>query len=272
VSVIPAAPPGPLGLSGQADPVDAQLWHFTITNVQGSYLTCYWGDVSETSVPSEPTTPETFQLDHRYAAAGTYTITAHSAQGNQSDVQLTITVAESTYIPPDTTPPVEPIEVAWRPTVDDVAALIRARTKDASGNELGTFTAATRPTDAEVEQLISNGCAKVATLVGWTLPGDAELEAKHLAALWTACEVEQSYWPEQVRSERSPFAQLLAMFEYDVGPFLQYVASLSPAGALGAKSGTMATPSSTVAYAYEWGYGLGAPLSDVVNVGSGGNK
>src|SRR5215471_17391851 len=101
-----------------------------------------------------------------------------------------------------TPPPVDPLTIPWRPTVDDVAALIRARTKDASGNELGTFTSATRPTDAEVEQLITNGCAKVATLVGWTLPSDAEAEANHLAALWTACEVEQSYWPEQVRTER----------------------------------------------------------------------
>jgi hypothetical protein len=168
--------------------------------------------------------------------------------------------------------PIDPLTVPWRPTVDDVAALIRARTKDASGNELGTFTDKTRPTDAEVEQLITNGCAKVATLVGWTIPDEAEPEATHLAALWTACEVEQSYWPEQVRSERSPFAQLLAMFEYDVGPFVDYVAALTPGGggSVGARSGTFYTPSYTVAWAYTYGYGVG-PLSDLVNVGSGSN-
>jgi hypothetical protein len=171
------------------------------------------------------------------------------------------------------TPPVDPLTVPWRPTVDDVAALIRARTKDASGNELGTFSGATRPTDAEVEQLITNGCAKVATLVGWSFDANAEAEATHLAALWTACEVEQSYWPEQVRSERSAFAQLLAMFEYDVGPFVDYVAALTPAGAdsIAARAGTFYTPSYTTAWAYTYGYGLAAPLSDLVNVGSGGN-
>ena len=105
------------------------------------------------------------------------------------------------------------------------------------------------------------------------MPSDAEHEATHLAALWTACEVEQSYWPEQVRSERSPFAQLLAMFEYDVGPFVNYVAQLTPAGSgsMAARSGTFYTPSYTTAWAYTYGYGTAAPLSDVVNVGSGGN-
>jgi len=174
-----------------------------------------------------------------------------------------------------TPPPIDPTTVVWRPTVDDVAALIRARTKDASGNELGTFTDQTRPTDAEVEQLITNGCAKIATLVGWSFPSDAEPEATHLAALWTACEVEQSYWPEQVRTERSAFAQLLAMFEYDVGPFVNYVAQLAPAGSgsLAARSGTFYTPSYTAAWAYTFGYGTGgAALSDLVNVGSGGNE
>lgn len=170
------------------------------------------------------------------------------------------------------TPPVDPLTIPWRPTVDDVAALIRARTKDASMNELGTFTDATRPTDAEVEQLITNGCAKVATLVGWTLPADAEHEASHLAALWTACEIELGYWPEQVRSERSPFAQLMAMFEYDVAPFIDYVAQLTPpgSGTMGSRSGTFYTTSYTAAYAYTYGYGV-APLSDLVNVGSGSN-
>jgi hypothetical protein len=172
--------------------------------------------------------------------------------------------------------PIDPLAIPWRPTVDDVAALIRARTKDASGNELGTFTDKTRPTDAEVEQLITNGCAKVASVVGWTLPADAEHEAKHLAAIWAACEIELAYWPEQVRSERSPYAQLLAMYEYDIGAFADYVAQLTPAGSgtMGARSGTFQLASSTVAYAYTYGYGygVGAPLSDVVNVGLGGNE
>jgi hypothetical protein len=168
-------------------------------------------------------------------------------------------------------PPVDPLTIPWRPAVDDVAALIRARTKDASGNELGTFTDKTRPTDAEVELLITNGCAKIASYVGWELHVDAQAEALHLAAIVTACEVELSYWPEQVRSDRSPFTQLWEMFVYDIGPFANYAAALAPAGTIATRSGTLYTPSATVVYAYQYGWGFGAPLSDVTNVGSGGN-
>ena len=265
----PQAPPGPLVLTGVADAADSQLWHFTITNVQGVYLTCYWGDVSETSVPI-PTPPMDAQIDHRYEAAGTYTVTAHSQQGNQNDVQLTVTVAESSYVPPDTTPPVDPIVVVWRPTVDEVAALLRARTKDASGNEVGTFTDMTRPTDAEVEMLITNGCAKIASLVGWDIPGDAQAEATHLAAIVAACEVETSYYPEQVRTDRSAYQQLWAMFQDDRQAFIDYVAALAPIGAVGAEIGTFDVASGTVVWAYQYGYvgptATGARMSDVVNV------
>lgn len=169
--------------------------------------------------------------------------------------------------------PVDPLTIPWRPTVDDVAALIRSRTKDASANEVGTFTGATRPTDAEVEQLITNGVAKVASFVGWEIPADAEPEALHLAAIWAACQVELSYWPEQAFRERSPYAQMLASFEYDIGPFVEFVAQLTPAGAgtIGARAGTFYSPSATAAWAYQFGYGLTSPLSDLVNVGLGGN-
>ncbi len=164
-------------------------------------------------------------------------------------------------------PPVDPLTIPWRPNVNDVAALIRARTKDAQSNEVGTFTDNTRPTDAEVEELITNGCAKVASFVGWNLPADAEPEARHLAALWTACEIEQSYWPEQVRSDRSPFAQLMQMFTFNIAQFVEYVGQLSPGGVLGARTGTLPTPSATVVWAYT--YGFGWPTSDLMNTGLG---
>jgi hypothetical protein len=51
---------------------------------------------------------------------------------------------------------------SWRPQVEDVAALLRARTKDANGEEHGTFDDSTRPNAIQVEILITNGCADVA--------------------------------------------------------------------------------------------------------------
>jgi hypothetical protein len=45
-----------------------------------------------------------------------------------------------------------PIDIA--PSVADVAALLRARTKDVNGEEIGTFNDDTRPTSAQVLTLI----------------------------------------------------------------------------------------------------------------------
>jgi len=168
------------------------------------------------------------------------------------------------------TPPTDPLTVPWRPTVDDVAALVRARTKDASMNEVGTFTSATRPTDAEVEQLITNGCAKVAALVGWDFPADAYAEATHLASIVAACEVELSYWPEQVRADRSAFAQLWQLWTEDRDAFVSYVSQITPPGEGGvaAKIGTLDVMPGTVMWAYQYGYAMpvGTKLSDLVNV------
>jgi hypothetical protein len=98
-----------------------------------------------------------------------------------------------------------------RPTVDQVANWIRARTKDSSGNEVGTFDAETRPTDTQVEGHIDDAYA----LVGVRLPAldDPALAGllpavAAVVALEAACQIEKSYWPEQVRSDRSPYTEL----------------------------------------------------------------
>jgi hypothetical protein len=166
------------------------------------------------------------------------------------------------------TPPDNALNAPWRPGLDDVASLIRARTKDASGNETGTWSSATRPTDAEVEACISHGCSKVATLVGWDFDSSCYDEATHLAALWAACEIEQSYWPEQVRTERSPFAQLMGMFTSSVQAFIEFVATMTPIGGIAPRAGTLYVASATTNFAYQYGFGTaGVPMNDIVNVG-----
>lgn len=169
-----------------------------------------------------------------------------------------------------TPPDFDATTVPWRPTTDDVAALLRARTKNPSGNEQGTFDDQTRPTELEVERLITNGVAKVLAAIGvWDLPPEAQDEARHLASILAACEVELSYFPEQVRSDRSAYAQLWELYQHNIDVFADYVAGLVPA-ATRSHQGSLYTPSSTVAYAYSMGLG-GWPMSDVVNVGLGGN-
>src|SRR5262245_674328 len=97
-----------------------------------------------------------------------------------------------------------------RPSVEQVAVIIRARTKDTNGNEVGTFDTDTRPTDVQVEEQIDASMALVGLRVGALdkvpqdlLPGHAEV-----VALEAACRIEKSYFPEQVRSDRSNYTQL----------------------------------------------------------------
>jgi hypothetical protein len=98
--------------------------------------------------------------------------------------------------------PTEP----WLATPEDVAALLRSRTKDDAGRELGVWSDATRPTLPEVEHLIAFAAAQ-ATDADGPLIACAPL-CRNVIALHTACLVELSYFPEQVRSDRSPYSEL----------------------------------------------------------------
>ena len=103
------------------------------------------------------------------------------------------------------------------PTVDDVAAIIRARTKDSSGNELGTFTAETRPTDVQAQEAIDHQVILLHTRVG-NIGADCADVARLCAAYGAAAEIELSYFPEQARTDRSPYTNLIARYnEYAQG-------------------------------------------------------
>lgn len=89
------------------------------------------------------------------------------------------------------------------PSVDDVAALLRDRTVAAGsrGEELGTFTAGTRPTADEVEGLIT-------WAANLTLPQFPDALApqvldglRALITLRAAIKVEESYFSEQVDAD-----------------------------------------------------------------------
>lgn len=105
-----------------------------------------------------------------------------------------------------------------RPTVDDVALLLRARTKDSHGNEVGTFDDDTRPTAEQVEEQIDTAVA----LVGMRLPPTDQLPVAlqpavaALVAYRAALRIEKSYFPEQVRSDRSAYDQLKEEYTDDL--------------------------------------------------------
>lgn len=103
-----------------------------------------------------------------------------------------------------------PTAPEWTPSVAEVGALLRARTKarGTGGEELGTFTDLTRPSGAEVERLLDRAVRRVATAVGGE-PCNASLgeDARSAAAIYAAMLVEQSYFPEQT-GPGSSFAAL----------------------------------------------------------------
>jgi hypothetical protein len=102
----------------------------------------------------------------------------------------------------------EPEPIPWPlPTPDDVAALLRARTKDADGHELGVFTDTTRPTADQVDELIALAYGDVSSQTGAYLDDRTAPAAQSMVALRAAMFVELSYFPEQVRSDRSAYPE-----------------------------------------------------------------
>jgi hypothetical protein len=101
---------------------------------------------------------------------------------------------------------------AYTPTTTDVARLLRARTKDSNGVELGDWSDETRPTETEVADLIDQATGPVLAELGRLEdPDDPERyadllpAARFLVALGTACLIEKSYYPEQINSDRSAY-------------------------------------------------------------------
>jgi hypothetical protein len=116
------------------------------------------------------------------------------------------------------------------PTVDDVAALIRARTKDRNGNEVGTFTTDTRPTDVQAQQAIDHAMTALAEKVGDV--GDACAGVAQLAATYgAAAEIELSYFPEQARTDRSPYTYLIQRWTEALNGTLACVLGDTPSSA-----------------------------------------
>lgn len=96
----------------------------------------------------------------------------------------------------------------WAATVRSVGTILRARTVDANGNELGTFTADTRPTAEQVQELLDEAVGRLASEVGSDIDAKFWAQARSVAALDAALTVELTYWPEQVATGRSPYEQL----------------------------------------------------------------
>jgi hypothetical protein len=100
----------------------------------------------------------------------------------------------------------------WPVGVDAVGSLLRARTRDTQGNEVGTFTGDTRPTDTQVSHLINTSLGDVSSVVGVDLLEGFWAQAAAVVSYRAAMLTELSYFPEQVATGRSPYEQLRDLY------------------------------------------------------------
>lgn len=145
-------------------------------------------------------------------------------------------------------PIVVPGEPTWLPPPQQVADLLRARTKDDQGNELGTWTADTRPTEYEVRGLIETAAGDLLAAVGLLAPDsdDPRGAAQALTAYRAAVLVELSYFPEQVTVQQSAYAEYKAMWDAGIDRLRDELAG--PPG--GGSTYSTQMEISTVAYYY----------------------
>jgi hypothetical protein len=132
-----------------------------------------------------------------------------------------------------------------RPSVDDVAGLLRARTKDTEGREVGTFNDETRPTAEQVETHIDAAMGLVGVRFP-TLPDVPEYQQafSSLVAYRAAMRIEKSYFPEQVRSDRSPYEELRQEYVDDLQALIDAIAEIPDAvGTPGRRAHSEWTPS-----------------------------
>lgn len=116
------------------------------------------------------------------------------------------------------TAPTEPVQNmqpgGTRPSVAEVAAKLRARTKVRGGAELGVFTEATRPTASEVDSLIDDALDDVLGKVQAPTAGSKyERRVRGAVCLYAAILVELSYFPEMVGTPKSPYDAYMKLYE-----------------------------------------------------------
>lgn len=161
-----------------------------------------WTQIDDQAIAIDPTpaTPDPVE----------YTVTTATLERAFFAVRFDVVPSN----PSTRSPPVLSPAPAYRPTVDQVAAILRARTRgiasrDATiAGEQGTFTATTRPTAKQVQELIDVAVGELAGMMGGRTPCTMRLEssASAAAAYRAAQLVEVSYYPEQTATSEDATA------------------------------------------------------------------
>jgi hypothetical protein len=149
------------------------------------------------------------------------------------------------------------LTIGCRPSVTDVAGLLRARTKVRGGGEAGTFNTETRPTGTEVEGLIDDAMDDVLTRVQAPTAGsDYERRVRGAIRLYAAVLVEMSYFPEQAKSNHSPAAMYQTLYASRLKSLIAYGEVGRPGGMGEGGSGGDAPPDAAWSFAIDPG-GIG---------------
>lgn len=107
----------------------------------------------------------------------------------------------------------------WTPEVREIATLVRARTKDRFGAEVGTFNEDTKPNGEQASEMIQSAVQELAPSFGQDIPDALRGErdelrrgAKTCVSLLAAMNIEMSLYPEQVSRNLSSYGALEARF------------------------------------------------------------
>lgn len=167
---------------------------------------------------ADPKNPQarSFTIDNAQYEHGYYQVVFIDVDANTATVGPVYNIAD-------------PVE-SYRASVQDVADLLRARTLATNGVELGTFADTTRPTDEQVIRLINKAQDDVSGKIGLVVPAMFVRDAQNLVAIRAAMYVELSYFPEQIRANKSIYPELLALWDAQLSALL---ASIEAAGADG---------------------------------------
>ena len=167
---------------------------------EGPSETGPWTSLGEqvlSPVDTDPTNPaaRSFTLDNATLNEGWYKVTFKDATNAMQQP-----VAPVHNVPDET--------AAYLPLVSDVGALLRTRTKDTLGHELGTFTANTRPTYEQAKRLIDQAADEITSDLDTDIPEGAWRYVKNAITIVAAMKIELSFFSDQVNNNRSVYPQL----------------------------------------------------------------
>jgi hypothetical protein len=149
--------------------------------------------------------------------------------------------------------PAVPGTPPW-PSLELVAAVLRARTKDNEGVELGTWTDDTRPTDDQVIEMMSLAALDLFPCTG--VFDDLEEifwePVSALIALYTAAMAELSHRPEQVNADRAVYDELMELYNRGREQVCAAIEEVRAGGTVGGPDTTGLARGSFPAYDWVW--------------------